>query len=417
MSQTLSPPTGNPYAGEAHSMQSGIEVRGVSRAWARSVDRTLQEVLPGSPELRHVMIEVPKADRSVRRLFHSDDGVHWQQVVPAEISGSLRLDLRAIARGARELDGDPVFPSDLSFRNLRLREQAGLIVQPQATSRRGAQRTSYDSLADWVEQRARVIRDEVGDIYVNGATSEEHAEGRRQSRVTIERFIDKLRMDLRQEMGEPQLPTLDGKLTNALHYEAAVQDIAIQRRYPFVTRTSDIRYAIGNRLPKDRRVQIAKGFWADAAGLPRSTRFDRVYGMILKSAEGHPVYGDNDYRRLLSLLADALKDGFEIARIGGLLYVHGSGRWRPIREDSTKLGEASWKDGVIISRNYGRLIVPPHRRDGELIPGYTRNGPGEGASLPRSTALRMLCVERPISKTDLAWLHAYHAWQMAQEPK
>lgn len=55
---------------------------------------------------------------------------------------------------------------------------------------------------------------------------------------------------------------------------------------------------------------------------------------------------------------------------------------------------------MIVSRNHGRVIVPPHWRDGQLVPGYTRNGPGEGPSKQRKQPLEMRCIERPISGTD-----------------
>lgn len=154
---------------------------------------------------------------------------------------------------------------------------------------------------------------------------------------------------------------------------------------------------------------------ADAAGLPRDAQFAHIYGAFMRSAEGHPVFGDRDYRKLEALLSDSLRDGFQVVRMGGRLFVWSNRRWRPVQEERSMAGIADWTRGVIVSRNHGRVIVPPHRRDGELVPGNARNGPGEAPSKQREQPLEMRCIERPISGTDQAWLHAYHAWEAAQD--
>lgn len=402
----------NPHSAKVHRMDSGREVHGVSHSWAGAVDVALEEVLPGSPDLRHIAIRVPKADRDELRLFHSGDGMVWTQVhLPAFYDGK-RFDTRAIARGARELDGDSAFPADLSLFNLRLREQAGLLVEPRPGRRTfGRLPPHHASLADWVETRARAIRDAVGDLYIDGAGSEETRAGRRMSLVTIERLIDRLRSQLGGDTPFELAP--DDSLYDA-QISGAIQDHFILRRYPFLTRPSDFRLSLP-ALTQARRKEVVRGFWADAAGLPRDARFDHIYGALLRSAEGHPVFGDQDYRKLEVLLADALRDGFQLVRMGGRLFVWSNRRWRPMQEDRSKAGIADWTRGVIVSRNHGRVIVPPHRRAGQLVPGYTRNGPGEGPSKQRKQPLEMRCIERPISGTDQAWLHAYHAWEAAQD--
>ena len=269
----------------------------------------------------------------------------------------------------------------------------------------------HASLADWVETKARAIRDAAAELYIDGAGSEETRAGRRMSLVAIERLIDRLRTQLRSDTPFELAP--DDSLYDA-QIAGAIEDHFILRRYPFLTQPSDFRYSLP-RLTKAKHKSIARGFWADAAGLPRDARFDHIYGTLLRSAEGHPVFDDRDYRKLEALLADALRGGFEVVRIGGRLFVWCNRRWRPMQEDRSKAGAADWTQGVIVSRNHGRVIVPPHRRDGELVPGYTRNGPGEGPSKQREQPLEMRCIERPISGTDQAWLHAYHAWEAAQD--
>ena len=176
-----------PHSTKIHKMGSGREVRGVSHSWAHAVEAALEEILAGSPDLRHVAIQVPKNDRDVLRLFHSKEGIVWYQVHLPAFYGGKRLDTRAIARGARELDGDPAFPADLSSFNLRLREQAGLLVEPRPRQRAfGQLPPRHDSLADWVETRARAIRDAAAELYVDGAGSEETRAGRRMSLVAVD---------------------------------------------------------------------------------------------------------------------------------------------------------------------------------------------------------------------------------------
>ncbi|MGP3726356.1 hypothetical protein [Cereibacter sphaeroides] len=401
-----------PYSTKIHRMGSGREVHGVSHSWANAVEVALEEVLPGSPDLQHVMIRVPKADRDVLRLFHSGDGIAWAQVPLSAFYGEKRFDIRAIARGARELDGDPAFPANLSLFSLRLREQAGLLVDPRpGRGPFGQLPPQHASLADWVETRARAIRDAAAELYVDGAGSEETRAGRRMSLVAIERLIDRLRSQLPADTSFALAP--DDALSDA-QIAGAIQDHFILRRYPFLTQTWDLKRSL-QHLNKAERKTVARGFWADAAGLPRNARFDRIYGALLRSAEGHPVFGDRDYRKLEALLADALRDGFLVVRMADRLFVWSGRRWQPMREDRSKVGVADWTRGMIVSRNHGRVIVPPHWRSGELVPGYTRNGPGEGPSKQRKQPLEMRCVERPISGTDQAWLHAYHAWEAAQE--
>ena len=53
----------------------------------------------------------------------------------------------------------------------------------------------------------------------------------------------------------------------------------------------------------------------------------------------------------------------------------------PGRSDSDP---AEWRDGTIISKNFGRNVVLPFTKDdGERVNSYTRNGPGDGPAKPR----------------------------------
>ncbi|WP_246103750.1 hypothetical protein [Yersinia kristensenii] len=50
----------------------------------------------------------------------------------------------------------------------------------------------------------------------------------------------------------------------------------------------------------------------------------------------------------------------------------------------TSGGNAIWKEGTIISKNHGRIVVLPYMKEnGEQVKGYTKNAPNDGKALPR----------------------------------
>jgi len=47
-------------------------------------------------------------------------------------------------------------------------------------------------------------------------------------------------------------------------------------------------------------------------------------------------------------------------------------------------GKAIWKEGKIVSKNHGRIVVLPYIKDnGEYVQGYTKNSSSDGKALPR----------------------------------
>ena len=389
----------NPYAGKRHEMKSGRSIKGVSHSWAQAVDDTLETVLNHFPSLRHVAISVPKATRDVRRLFHFD-GQDWIQVHLAEFADQ-KFDVTAVVRGAKELDGDPAFNSELSSDSLLLRQIVGRKLEPDRKANLG----QHASLTEWVEARLRPILDYAGEMYIAGATSDQARKGREQSLITIQRLIRHLRQALR-----PNQPFCfpEGNY-RSLRIEHALDQFLIKRALPFAPNCMEIfGFQSASKANKDK---AAKRLWAAAARMPHDARFDTIYGALLRQAEGHPVFGDADYRRLEALLAADLAAGFHVVRIDGNLFIYSKGRWRAATTD--RAVTVDWSKGRIVSRNYGRVIVPPHRREGEMVDGYTRNGPGEGPAEARETPFTMRCVDRPIEGTNLNWIHAYHAWELA----
>lgn len=221
---------------------------------------------------------------------------------------------------------------------------------------------------------------------------------------TINRHLANLRADL---AFEPSFPTVvegpfpEAQLSNAL------KRFLIRKHVPFLApdHEGDLLLSFKN-INADQKRRVAYGLWADAARMPRGSRFDVIYGALLRQAQGHLVHGDKDYLRLEELLAADLAAGYRVVRLNGKLFVRSEGRWRPARSSLPSGAEAIWDRGVIISRNFGRVIVPPHLRDGVMVPGYTRNGHGEGPALVRDEPMEMLCAERELDGTNLAWVHA-----------
>ncbi|MCY1368047.1 hypothetical protein D9M69_550060 [compost metagenome] len=47
-------------------------------------------------------------------------------------------------------------------------------------------------------------------------------------------------------------------------------------------------------------------------------------------------------------------------------------------------GEALWREGTILSKNHGRIVVLPYIKEGgEKVQGHTKNAPHDGRALPR----------------------------------
>lgn len=396
----------NPHLGKVHKLTGNRVVLDISHSWAKSVDDALSRILTESPELRYVSITVPKADRDVFRLFHSDDGKSWRQVHLASF-GSRRYDIRWIVRGAQELDGDPSFDTELTADNLELREIVGKMLAPRDRYRVPLQ--ELDSLQDWAERLIRPVLDHAGTLYVEGAGSEEAKNGRQQALLTINRLIQHLRFSLREDAKF----ILPGKNIYSSWTQDSLEKFILKRHLPFVQDVSAFRYGFP-KMPLSKKRKIVKQVWADAARVSGDARFDTIYGALLRQAEGHPIYGDADYKRLETLLAADLQAGYRVVQLNGRLFIRNSGRWRAGRLAPHVEGEPDWARGTIISRNYGRVIVPPFRRDQELVPGYTRNGSGEGPSEVRDKPVEMKCLNRPVENTNLNWIHAYHAWELTQ---
>jgi hypothetical protein len=90
------------------------------------------------------------------------------------------------------------------------------------------------------------------------------------------------------------------------------------------------------------------------------------------------------------LLADALHRGQRVLIVGGFVFWYEDGKvpqW-VIKQvgagGSATDGEAIWREGTILSKNHGRIVVLPYiKESGEKVQGHTKNAPHDGKALPR----------------------------------
>jgi hypothetical protein len=89
------------------------------------------------------------------------------------------------------------------------------------------------------------------------------------------------------------------------------------------------------------------------------------------------------------MLAEALARGEKVLVCGPYVFWYeedGSVGWqvKMTHSDREFEGATLWKEGTILSKNHGRLVILPYiKEEGEHVRGHTRNAPGDGKALPR----------------------------------
>lgn len=90
------------------------------------------------------------------------------------------------------------------------------------------------------------------------------------------------------------------------------------------------------------------------------------------------------------LLADALHRGQRVLIVGSFVFWYEDGnapQWvmkQVGASGKSEAGEAIWREGTILSKNHGRIVVLPYiKESGELVQGHTKNAPHDGKALPR----------------------------------
>ncbi|EMY7656625.1 TPA: hypothetical protein KUN82_004044 [Serratia marcescens] len=130
--------------------------------------------------------------------------------------------------------------------------------------------------------------------------------------------------------------------------------------------------------------RIARGF-----GLPGEAHWGKtksaIRSMLLPRA--------NQLLQLASvkrMLDEARRNGQKVLVIGSFAFWYEDNNqvgWS-VKEvndsEITSKGNAIWKEGTIISKNHGRIVVLPYTKEnGEQVKGYTKNAPNGGKALPR----------------------------------
>lgn len=90
------------------------------------------------------------------------------------------------------------------------------------------------------------------------------------------------------------------------------------------------------------------------------------------------------------MLDEALARGQHVLVVGSFVFWYEQGKevgWtvKSLGGNSVaKDGETLWKEGKIVSKNHGRIVVLPYiKENGELVQGHTKNSPKDGKALPR----------------------------------
>ncbi|RBW42588.1 hypothetical protein DS885_15260 [Psychromonas sp. B3M02] len=89
------------------------------------------------------------------------------------------------------------------------------------------------------------------------------------------------------------------------------------------------------------------------------------------------------------LLAEALINGHKVLVFGGYVfwYEESNLKWEvKLTKDTydTSSSKTLWNEGTILSKNHGRLIVLPYKKNnGNQISGHTKNAPNDSPALPR----------------------------------
>lgn len=89
------------------------------------------------------------------------------------------------------------------------------------------------------------------------------------------------------------------------------------------------------------------------------------------------------------LLDEALQRGERVLVAGDVVFWYesdGSVGWqiKSVAPSEDKDGTAIWKEGSILSKNHGRIVVLPYiKEDGETVSGHTKNVAGDGPAKPR----------------------------------
>lgn len=132
------------------------------------------------------------------------------------------------------------------------------------------------------------------------------------------------------------------------------------------------------------REKVARGFdlagtdhWGKAKAAIRSALLPRANQLLQETG-------------FKMMLDDAKRRGQRIVVCGGFVFWYeeeDSVGWvvKHVGESSSgKEGHTLWREGAILSKNHGRIVVLPYVKEGgEFVKGHTKNAPHDGKATPR----------------------------------
>lgn len=131
------------------------------------------------------------------------------------------------------------------------------------------------------------------------------------------------------------------------------------------------------------RSQIANGFnlsgadhWGKTKAAIRKMLLPRANQLLQLAGVKH-------------MLSDAQARGQKVLVANGYVFwfeEDGQIGWqvKEVKSSEKTDGVTLWKEGTIISKNHGRLVILPYiKENGEHVKGHTRNAPGDGRAKPR----------------------------------
>ena len=130
--------------------------------------------------------------------------------------------------------------------------------------------------------------------------------------------------------------------------------------------------------------RIARGFGLSGEAHWGKTKSE-IRSMLLPRA--NQLLQESSVKRMLD---EALRNGKKVLVSGNYVFWYEDKNqlgWcvKVINDnDGNSKGNTIWKEGTIISKNHGRIVVLPYTKEnGEHVKGYTKNAPNDGNSLPR----------------------------------
>lgn len=188
---------------------------------------------------------------------------------------------------------------------------------------------------------------------------------------------------------EPDLESLRSALFEVLCEMPYLRFVYLPLYRTYLTLLDDNIWMVGREAAAKAskyfyQERIARGFGLSGAEHWGKTK-SAIRGMLLPRA--------NQLLQLSSvkrMLAEARMKGKKVLLVDGFVFwfeEHNQLGW-VVKEANDSgahsKGNTLWKEGTILSKNHGRIVVLPYiKENGEQVQGHTKNAPHDGKALPR----------------------------------